>query len=349
MRRSKNKSYRSETILKITVPSDITIAVTVYDRQKYVHQAIQSALAQTTPERPRVIVVEDCGPDPSLHETVLREFGDSIAYLRNPQRRGLFDNWNVCIESCTTKWLCILHDDDFLEPTFVESMIELNTAAPGRGLYYGRCHVIDRQGNAMEKKPIPAVFQWHELDLEAWTRYDPVCFPAQLFDVTAARTLGGFRTKSQYCADWEMWFKLALRYGAAATNRVVANYREHYSLGRGTTRVDISGRKYALVNAHRKKHIAWLRSLRPGLCFDRAVLQRQAPIPTRFILEYGRNFSSRMLRYNAGLLFLSSAPHAGYRLLQMISRLLSWRSLRLASLVFHWLRQNNLARSPDLE
>ncbi len=43
---------------------DITIAVTVFNRRKYVKQAIASALGQTRPVR--VIVVEDCGPDPGL-------------------------------------------------------------------------------------------------------------------------------------------------------------------------------------------------------------------------------------------------------------------------------------------
>jgi glycosyltransferase involved in cell wall biosynthesis len=316
------------------LPSDITIAVTVYDRQEYLTAAIKSSLNQRGSNPPTVMVVEDCGPNPRLRESVLSEFGNRITYHRNKQRRGLFDNWNACIEMCRTNWLCILHDDDFLEPTFIESMTELHQAAPGRGLYYGECDVVDREGNHLEKKHPPSIFEWHELDLEAWTHYDPVCFPGQLFNVAAARVLGGFRPKSQYCADWEMWFKLALHYGAAATNRIVATYREHYSAGRGTTRVDISGRKYALVNAHRKKHMSWLRELRPGVRFDRTALQREAPMPTRFILEYGSGFSPRMLRYNAGLLDRSAAPHIGYRCFQLLARVLTWRGLRMMSRIY---------------
>src|SRR5690242_712154 len=45
-------------------PEQITIAVTVYNRRDYLPDAIQSALNQTVPVR--VIVVEDCGPDPGL-------------------------------------------------------------------------------------------------------------------------------------------------------------------------------------------------------------------------------------------------------------------------------------------
>jgi len=317
---------------------DITIAITVYNRQTYIDQAIRSAIAQRCEGRPEVIVVEDCGPHPTLRQSVINKFGSQIQYLRNPRRRGLFDNWNACIEACHTSWLCILHDDDFLEPTFVKSMIELAQAAPGRALYYGLGDVVDSTGKARQLRPRSTSFAWHELDLEDWARYDPVCFPAQLFNVEAARAVGGFRPSSGYCADWEMWFRLAMRYGAAATNRVVAKYREYHEAGRGTSNVDISGRKYALVNMQRKRHFAWLRQKKPEAGFDRHVLFKESPVPSRFILQYGHAFSPRMLRYNAGLLLVSTSPHFAYRVLQILATIFSWRSLRVVSLIFNSLK-----------
>ena len=74
----------------------ITIAITVFNRRQYLQQAISSALRQTCPVR--VMVVEDCGPDPGLEAFVRAEFGSRIEYHRNPRRRGLFDNWNACTE-----------------------------------------------------------------------------------------------------------------------------------------------------------------------------------------------------------------------------------------------------------
>src|SRR3974377_1327053 len=118
------------------IPGDITIAVTVFDRREYIEQAIASALGQTLPVR--VMVVEDCGPYADLEPKVLARFGTRLTYHRNPRRSGLFANWNVCLERCTTSWLCLLHDDDFLSPDFVQAMLELEARIPGKGLYYGR-------------------------------------------------------------------------------------------------------------------------------------------------------------------------------------------------------------------
>ena len=100
------------------IPADqITIAVTVFGRRTYLRQAVASALDQTVPVR--VIVVEDCGPDPTLEAFVRKEFGSRIEYFRNQRRRGIFGNWNACMDLCQTAWLSILHDDDYLAPGFV--------------------------------------------------------------------------------------------------------------------------------------------------------------------------------------------------------------------------------------
>src|SRR5258706_4301807 len=119
----------------------ITIAVTVFNRRDYVQQAIDSALSQTVPVR--VMVVEDCGPDPTLQKFIQGKFGSRIEYHRNARRRGLFDNWNACMEHCQTPWLSILHDDDFLNENFIASMLDVMTNASVRGFYFGLVFTID--------------------------------------------------------------------------------------------------------------------------------------------------------------------------------------------------------------
>jgi glycosyltransferase involved in cell wall biosynthesis len=136
-------------------PQEITIAVTVYNRRDYLEKSIGSALAQSIPVR--VMVVEDCGPDPGLREYVHSLFGSRVGYFRSERRRGIFGNWNACIEQCQTRWLSILHDDDWLKPDFVKAMVELNHHAGDRGLYFGRTVVVDsdeRPRPEWEKPPL---------------------------------------------------------------------------------------------------------------------------------------------------------------------------------------------------
>ncbi len=69
-------------------PDQITIAVTVYNRRQYLRQAIRSALSQSVPVR--VLVVEDCGPDPMLQSYVTAEFGSRVAYVPATWRPIMF-------------------------------------------------------------------------------------------------------------------------------------------------------------------------------------------------------------------------------------------------------------------
>ena len=85
----------------------ITIAITVYNRRQYVKEAIASALRQTVPVR--VMVVEDCAPEPSLETFVKSEFGPDLPLLPKSDAPRTFGNWNACLELCQTEWLSILH------------------------------------------------------------------------------------------------------------------------------------------------------------------------------------------------------------------------------------------------
>jgi hypothetical protein len=310
-------------------PGDITIAVTVFDRREYIEQAVASAMAQTRPVR--VIVVEDCGPCGELQAQVLARFGSRITYHRNPRRRGLFDNWNVCIELCTTPWLCLLHDDDFLEPGFVEAMLDLGARIPGKGLYYGRCNVVDAAGRvAWMTVALPGTDS-RAADPAQVALHNPVCFPAEMFRADYARALGGFRASSSFTGDWDMWAKLALHHGAAATNRVIGNVRSHDAEGRGTTRVVRNGRSLALTMMQAKKNAAMFHEHGVGLHFDRASVLKSTAVSTRFLLDNAWSFSPRMLAYSHRLLLKSYPPNSGHRLFQVLARALGPGFLRTAS------------------
>jgi len=306
----------------------ITIAVTVYNRRQYVKQAIASALVQTAPAR--VIVVEDCGPDPTLEGFVKAEFVPRIDYFRNAERRGLFGNWNACLELCQTEWISILHDDDFLAPNFVEAMIALEKEAPGRALYFGRTIFVNEQGEVtpeQDLRPVPG--RWVERDLRD-ILYLPFPFAGHLFRVASARRLGGFRATSFMCGDWEMWAELMADGGAAQSSQTVAFNRAHHGWERGSVHVARSGKHIPAVYVQHKRILAMMPP-GSGMKFDRSDLQRRSPMSVCYLLRFGHALSPRLLRYHVGLLLLSPAPHWRYGLFQAAARIFGAGFVRAAS------------------
>ncbi len=317
-------------------PQDITIAVTVYNRRDFVLDAIESALAQSVAVS--VIVVEDCGPDPGLRDFILKKFGNRIEYFRNSKNRGLFDNWNACVEICRTPWLSILHDDDLLLPNFVAKMLHLAEAAPDRALYHSHASIIDENGKTVSMPSVTWDKGWREIDLLEMADQDFfMYFAGNLFSIEAAKEIGGFRPNSYYSGDWDFWFRLALHSGGARTATVVAMTRVHFGPERGTTRVDRMGWRWALENAQRKRDLALLATQKDiHVRFDRVKHLNKSPIPSRLLLQNARNYSRRILKYNAWLFTHSKPPHFRYAVLQWLVRffgekalwLLSWRFRR---------------------
>ena len=308
----------------------ITIAVTVYNRRDYLKQAIASALNQTVPVR--VMVVEDCGPDEGLEAFVRAEFGPRVAYHRNRRRRGLFDNWNACLELCATPWLSILHDDDYLEPSFAEAMQALAQQAPDCSLYAGTVMAVDERGQPLHSCGPSLEKPWRRIDALDFAWDNQIAFPGQILRVERVLALGGFRAGSFYCGDWEMWFKLCLSDGAAQSRAQVAFARQHPGTERGTTQVDLSGRKYVLENIQRKRNLALWRRQGESTRFNRREVQKRSPLPLRSLISYGIHFSRRLLNYNVGLLTHSEPPHWRYAMFQAATRLGGWQFIRTASL-----------------
>jgi glycosyltransferase involved in cell wall biosynthesis len=309
-------------------PADMTIAVTVFNRRQFLKQALSSALDQTRPVR--VIVVEDCGP-PDIEPFVRQQFGGRIEYFRNSKRRGLFGNWNACLDYCRTPWISILHDDDYLAPGFVEAMIELHRKAPQCGLYFGQTTIVDEAGKELRPARVPLTLAWRLVQLTDAVDTTPFPFPGQLFRVAQARACGNFRESSQYCGDWEMWCKLIAESGAAQTNAFVAYNRSHEGFERGTSKIHQNGRLRPLSFVQQKRIIRLLCQQGYKIRFDRAEFLRKAPMAVSELLRRACIWSPRMLRYHIELVRLSRAPSLPYAIFQTISRVLGSPFVKAAS------------------
>jgi glycosyltransferase involved in cell wall biosynthesis len=318
-------------------PDQITIAVTVFNRRQFLKQAVGSAVNQSVPVR--VVVVEDCGPDPTLESFVKSAFGSRIEYIRNPRRRGLFGNWNACMDVCATEWLSILHDDDYLAPGFIEAMMELSSHAPGPALYFGQTVIVDEQGQPTDENPLrPVQGPWQRIGLQDILYLTPFPFPGQLFKTSAAKEAGGFRETSYFCGDWEMWGQLIAREGSAQTAKVVAYKRGHDLWDKGTNAVVRSGRHLPTSFIQQKRVLALLPA-HSKITFDRAAYHSWNPLSVRFLLRYGASLRPRLLAYHVRLLLLSRPPHWRYALFQQCVRIAGVGFVKRASVV--WNRLSN--------
>jgi glycosyltransferase involved in cell wall biosynthesis len=306
---------------------ELTIAITVYNRREYILKAVASAVNQKPAVR--VMVVEDHSPDPGLRDWVLNHFGDQIRYISNPVRRGLFGNWNACLEACETEWISILHDDDYLLPGFVNDLTAFASQGSACGLYFCSQRLTDERENPVVSPFPPLPNSGRHIDPHAFALHLDTLFPGQILHVPSAKTLGGFRSSSQYCGDWEMWHKMACACGARQSASVLAVNRWHQDPSRGTSKVIRLGRKRALEFVQIKRNLQRLDPKNTSCHFDRAAILTQSPASLREILPFTKEMSPRFLRYNADLIRRSQPPNLAYALIRCFLHVFGSHALRM--------------------
>ena len=93
----------------------VSIVIPVFNREKWVSEAIESALAQTH-KKIEVVVVNDGSTDKS--ETEILKFKDKVKYIRQGNM-GPAVARNTGIKAATGSFIVPLDSDDKLDPLFI--------------------------------------------------------------------------------------------------------------------------------------------------------------------------------------------------------------------------------------
>jgi hypothetical protein len=118
-----------------------------------------------------------------------------------------------------------LHDDDFIQQGFYQTIGETAARHPDCGVYFVRCFMISESGEIFD------MTQRYE-DLE-----NPCDKPGKLFYLnhlqppgavvrrSAYELAGGFSSDFVFCPDWHMWIRLIAQCNGIFINKPLASYR----------------------------------------------------------------------------------------------------------------------------
>lgn len=103
----------------------VSILIPVFNREKFIGEAIQSALNQTYSDF-EIVIVDNASVDGTWE--VCREFSDkypNIRIFRNDQNIGPVRNWQRCVAEARGGLCKILFSDDTLEPDCLAKMVSV--------------------------------------------------------------------------------------------------------------------------------------------------------------------------------------------------------------------------------
>ena len=188
----------------------------VYNRERYVAEAIESLLAQDY--RPfEILIVDDGSTDRS--GAIIQGFGSRVRYDYQPHG-GIAVARNRLLTLAAGDYLAFLDSDDLWEPGALARQMEVAQQNPGIDMVFG--HVVE--------------FLSPELDAETASKLHrhpepmPSRGPGAIIKAEAFRTVGPFRTEWQL-GEFIDWHSRAMERGLKSLLRpeVVVRRRVHTS------------------------------------------------------------------------------------------------------------------------
>ena len=210
----------------------VSIIIPVYNGERFMREAIDSALAQDY-ENKEIIVVNDGSTDGGATEEIALSYGEAIRYFKK-ENGGVSSALNLGIANMKGEYFSWLSHDDRYLPNKVSTTMKALLEHDDKSLI-GLCEIcqIDADSKQLaelrtrKRFPEGIVIGWQEALTELFT-YG--CFngcalmiPREVFE-----KCGGFCEELRYAQDWLMWLKIFLEgYSLVYTSEVAVESRVH--------------------------------------------------------------------------------------------------------------------------
>ena len=183
----------------------VTIVIPVYNGEKYVSLAIDSALRQTY-KNIEIIVVNDGSSDST--DRICKSYGNKIKYLKK-ENGGVSTALNLAIQNMNGEYFSWLSHDDLYYSEKIEEEIKYindNNLMNTKTIIYSNCSYNDQNGYYLGKTI-------HESNLlnkdSAYSLLNgAINGLTLLIPKKASQEAGVFDTKLRCTQDYDMWFRM---------------------------------------------------------------------------------------------------------------------------------------------
>lgn len=202
----------------------VSIVIPVYNGERYVKYAIDSALAQTY-KNIEIIVVNDGSTDGT--DKILKSYGDKIRYIKK-KNGGVSSALNLALEKMQGDYFSWLSHDDTYEPNKIETEINYlikNNYIGKKVIVFSDYYLINTKGDVIGKsiKPHQEIIDKPEyIFMKGHINGLSLLIPKEAFN-----TYGGFDTKLLCTQDYVKWKEMAKTYKFVHIPEILVSTRWH--------------------------------------------------------------------------------------------------------------------------
>jgi glycosyltransferase involved in cell wall biosynthesis len=224
----------------------VTILLPVYNGERYLAAAIESALNQSYSDF-ELLIADDASTDSSAK--IIEKYGLSdsrIKTWRNDANKGLFGNYNECLRRSGAQYVKPFAQDDLLEPKALASMVSLFESDGQLALVSCARRCIDAQGR--EIKVLRELRGQDELGFDEVLADNLLNLTNKIGEPSAVMfrreyAANGFDETFYHLGDIEYWFRIIEHGKYRYLDEVLCSFRQHSG---STTSKNAKGLRFAL-------------------------------------------------------------------------------------------------------
>lgn len=198
----------------------VTIAIPLYNSERYIDETIRSVLTQTYPHF-ELLIYDDASTDGSLTLAQAHAARDPrVRVIASPVNLGPEANWNRCVSAVAGTYFKLLCGDDVLAPDCLEKQVAVMEAPGNRDVALVSCGrwIINSAGRRLMRRRYAV--KSRKLSglaaVQAIARFgtNPIGEPGcGLTRSELIATAGGYSARYPYVIDLDYWVRL-LRHGS---------------------------------------------------------------------------------------------------------------------------------------
>ncbi len=205
----------------------VSVYIPTRNRSALLRRAVDSVLAQTYPQI-EVLICDEASTDDTAEVVAdyARRYPGKFTYLRNDTPQGACRARNRCIDEAVGTYITGLDDDDVFHPQRIQCLVDIYSRhSPSFACSRFRYFQTDAQMASLYER------RYNEVEL---ARVDTLTLPAMLYanlagnqvltELSRMRALGGFDESMPSWQDYDMWIRLADRYGSAVRTRPLLSF-----------------------------------------------------------------------------------------------------------------------------
>lgn len=182
----------------------VTVVMPMYDVERFVLRALESALAQTLSDL-EVVAVDDGSTDSTL--SVVEKVSDPRLRILRQDHSGASAARNRAISGSESEYVAFLDADDYWREDKLEKQVALLDRRDDLDLVFSLCSIVDKESRqfAVPGKVPNGDLTYSQLLAENYIRNGS----AVLVRRQALAEAGGFDPEFAACNDYEAWLRVA--------------------------------------------------------------------------------------------------------------------------------------------